>query len=129
MPVSVAQQQPLVNVPEIVATASFIGKNTALAASTIYTAAADGVYQLDYYCAASATGVAAITPQVLFTDDFLAQSVNMNPTQSGFGQANSQVVGGSFVFKAKGGTNIQIATLLGSGTAPTYNLYATLVQL
>lgn len=129
MSVQVAEQQPLVNVPQIAISASFIGKNAALAPSTIYTPAADGLYRLDYYCAASATGVAAITPQILFTDDFGAQSVNMNPTQSGFGQANAQVVGGSFTFKAKAGQNVQVATSLGAGSAPTYNLYATLVQL
>lgn len=129
MSVQVQEQQPLANVPEVVESASFIGKNAALAATTIYTPAADGVYRLDYYVSASAAGVAAVTPQVIFQDDFVAQTVNLNATQSGFGNSNAQCAGGSFTFKAKAGQNIQVATTIGAGGAPTYNLYATLVAL
>lgn len=119
-----------VNIPVIVESATFIGQVGALSARTIYTPIADGVYQLSYYLANSAaSGVAAVTPVLTFTDDFNSETVNLYATGSGFGQTNSQCTGASFTFKAKAGQAIQISTTVGSGSTPTYNLYATLVQL
>lgn len=129
MSVSVTEQQPSATVPVIVESYSLVGKTGALSATTIYTPAEDGLYRIDYYLALAATGVANVTPVIDFTDDFNAETVNLYGTASGFAQANAQAVGGSFTFKAKASQPIQLSTSVASGTTPTYNLYATLVQL
>lgn len=129
MSVLVDQQQPGASVPVIVESYKLTGQTGALAATTIYTPAADGLYRLDYYLALAATGVANVNPNLIFTDDFVAETVALHGTASSFGQANAQCVGDSFTFRAKAGQAIQISTSVASGTAPTYNLYATLVQL
>ena len=129
MSVTVNEQQPGAKVPVIVASYSVTGQSGALSAQTIYTPAASGLYRLDYYLELAATGVANVTPVLGFTDDFAAETVDLHGTASSFGQANAQCVGDSFTFRAAASVAIQISTTLGSGSTPTYNLYATLVQL
>lgn len=129
MSVIVNEQQPSATVPVIVASYKLTGQSGALSNTTIYTPAAGGLYRLDYYLALAATGVANVTPQLTFTDDFNSEVVGLHGTASSFGQANAQCVGDSFTFKAAASVAIQIATTVASGSTPTYNLYATLVQL
>lgn len=129
---NVAQQQPSISVGSIVASTSFLGQNAALAAQTLFTVgAADKSYRLDLCVQAAAAGVQSVTPSVLFTDAFgNVQTVALNGTQSGFGGATATFAGASLTIRAKAGTNIQVETTLGgSGGAPTYNLYANVVEI
>lgn len=119
-----------VNIGTIVESYSITGQTTALAATTIYTVgASDGNFRLDYFLNLAASGVAPVSLNIIFTDAFgNVQTVSTNATGSGFGKATATSVGDSYSFRAKANTNIQVSTTVGSGSTPTYNLYATLTE-
>lgn len=118
-----------VDLPQIVAKQSWLSQSSALAATTIYTPSADGLFRVSAYIEVSSGSTRAPSAQMTWTDDHAAQ--NNSGLLGGVDVAGNWTINGSFAtraFRATSGNPIQISTSLSAGTG-TYDLYVVIEQL
>lgn len=116
----------LPEVSMVVAKQSFIGRTSALTATTLYTPASDGDYRVTAYLAFDNDMVISCgsTASVIWTDDFRANDVGVASASSN-GHAADQLV-----LHVTAGNPIQVHATYGcnGGTITPYNLYVTVVR-
>jgi len=121
------------SLPVTVAYTNLTGQNAAIAATTLYTAPADGFYQVTVQLAVTTTGGTSIGCQIKFTNaaDNVVKTMPSNNT-NGVNQCLSSSTGNAICYTiicyAKSGTNIQYITNL-SGSGQVYSLDAVVQKL
>lgn len=113
-----------VNVPQIVASQTFLLQTSSLSSTTIYTPAAAALLRVSYYIESSVTGQ-DVTLGLTWTDNYQTQSntvANSNESQK-FNLGSNPV---SVIHSAASQPIAITASFSGSGS---YNVYVTVEQL
>lgn len=119
--------------PVVVASTNLTGQNAGISATTIYTAPADGFYQVTVQLAVTTTGGTSIGCQIKFTNaaDNVVKTMPSNNT-NGVNQCLSSTTANAVCYTiicyAKSGTDIQYVTNL-SGSGQVYSLDAVVQKL
>lgn len=113
---------PDVDIPNEVASQSFTSQTTALAATTVFTPSAVGLFRVSMYTNAASNPGVTIT--VSWTDPvFGANSVQFPQVSTINNSANNY---GSAFLRVSANSNIQVSA---SAPSVTYNLYVVVEQL
>jgi hypothetical protein len=120
---------PDVDLPQIVAKQSWLAQSAALAATTIFTPTADGLFRVSAYIEVSVGSNRGPSAQMTWTDDHAAQ--NNSGLIGGVDTAGNWTINGNYAtraFRATNGNPIKIATTINAGSG-TYDLYVVIEQL
>jgi hypothetical protein len=114
-------------VPKIESSSSFTGQTSALATTTIFTPAADGLYRVNIYMSVTAgMSIPSVTAHLKWTDNGGAAQNNNQIQAAGVSPCSAATQ--SLPIFAKSGTNITIETSGLSGS-PTYDLLVSVESL
>ena len=116
-----------VDLAQIVAKQSWIGRSSALGSTTIYTPAADGLYRVSAYLEV-ASGTPSVTANIGYTDDHHTPSSTYYSLGTfSSGEYNNGGTFQAYTFRAKSGDAISVSTTYGS--TGSFDFYVVLELL